>query len=215
MNKLSKASLITASLVTSGIIFSNIAFIAFAVGPASQTGNRPDNPGVASQRSQGATHSATARQRLNGAQLKACQARENAIKKRSDQLTKMATNMEEKFDSIAQRVKDYYTSKVLPSGKTVSNYDSLVSDIGTKKSAVQAALTKAQDDLAGFNCDGSDPKGQMMAFKEDMKAVKKALKDYRTSIKNLIVAVHSVTGTENQLQSPRPTRSPNQGGNRP
>lgn len=188
MNKLSKASLISAALISSGLIFSNIAF---AVGPSSQPSGRPGNVGQPSTRpslpSQATSH-------LEGAKLQACQARENAIKKRSDQLTKMAANMEEKFDSIAQRVKDYYTTKVVPSGKTVSSYDSLVSDIDTKKAAVQTALTKAQTDLASFSCDGSDPKGQMMAFKDDTQAVSQGLKDYRTSIKNLIVAVRSVTG---------------------
>lgn len=210
MNRLSKVSFISAVLIASGLIFSNIAF---AVGSAGQASNRPDNPSVSSRPSA----RPTARQRLDAAKVKSCQVREDAIKKRSDQLTKMATNMEEKFDSITKRVEDYYTTKVVPSDKTVSNYDSLVSDIGTKKAAVQTALTKAQTDLAAFSCDGSDPKGQMTAFKDDMQAVKQVLKDYRTSIKNLIVAVHSVTGTENrETPSPRPLRSPNnQGGNRP
>jgi hypothetical protein len=73
---------------------------------------------------------------------------------------------------------------------------------------VQAALTKTQNDADNFNCTGN-PKDQLMLFREDMQSVKKALKDYRTSIKNLIVAVHSVTGAQNSEHpvSPKPTIS--------
>lgn len=132
--------------------------------------------------------------RLNEAKLRACQAKENALKKRSEHLGKLASTMGEKFAAIAQRVEEYYTTKAVPGGKTIANYDSLVSDIQTKKAAVQTALTQAQTDAAGFTCTGDNPKGQLTQFKGGMKAVIKALKDYRTSIKNLIVAVRSVTG---------------------
>lgn len=130
---------------------------------------------------------------LPEAKLRACQAKESAIKKRMKQLIKLATTMQEKFDAIAGRVEEYYASKVVPSGKTVANYDSLVADIQTKKGAVQTALTTAQGHAGSFACDGNDPKGQLTQFREDMQAVKSALKDYRTAIKNLIVAVHSTS----------------------
>lgn len=174
-----KYSVLAVSLISAGLLFTSSAFAA----------NLPSPAGTARQNVQ---------TRLQDAKLKACQAREDGIKKRSDQLTKMATNMLEKFDSIAQRVKDYYTSSVVPSGKTVSSYDDLVADISAKKVAVQTALIKAQNDVTSFNCDDNDPKGQMMTFREDMQGVKQELKDYRTSIKDLIVAVHSVTGVENK-----------------
>lgn len=124
---------------------------------------------------------------------RACQAKENAIKKRVERLGKLAANMQEKFEAIAKRVEEYYTTKVVPSGKTVANHNSLMADIQTKKGAVQTALTQAQTDAASFTCTSDDPRGQMTQFKDDMKVVKSALKDYRTAIKNLIVAVRSVT----------------------
>lgn len=129
--------------------------------------------------------------RLTDAKLKACQAKEDSLTKRSTQLKNLATNMQEKFDKTAEKIKEYYTSKVLPSGKTVSNYDSLVADIQSKKEAVKTAVDKSIIDINGFTCDGEDPKGQMTLFRDDMKSVKSALQDYRTSIKNLIVAVRS------------------------
>lgn len=129
--------------------------------------------------------------RLTEAKLKVCQTKENNIKKQAEQLTKLVGTMQEKFDSIAKRVEDYYVSKIIPSGKTAPNYDSLVSEIQNKKQATQTTLGKAQTDANSFSCSGNDPKGQMAQFKTDMQAVKAALKDYRTAIKNLIVAVRS------------------------
>lgn len=128
--------------------------------------------------------------------LRACQARESAIKTRMTHLTKFAENMMNKFDKHVTRVEKYYTEKVVPSGKTVTKYDSLVSDINSKKVVVQAALTKAQNDVSGFNCAAGNPKGAMTQFRQDMQTVKKALKDFRTSTKNLIVAVHTVVSGE-------------------
>ena len=151
---------------------------------------------------------ARAQNRLTDTKLKACQARENAIKTRFERLSQLVTTMEEKFDAIAGRVEEYYTSKVVPGGKTVANYDSLIADIATKKVAVGTALTKARNNVSGFSCDGNDPKGQMMTYRSDMQGVIQELKNYRTSIKDLIVAVRSVTGTTeraNPSVSPTPT----------
>ncbi len=176
----------------------------FAIGKPDNLPGRPS--GTAAGQPSGLP--AQAQTHLTDARLKACQARENAIKTRSGHLSQLVTSMEEKFDAIAGRVEEYYTSKVVPSGKTVANYDSLVADIATKKAAVGTAVTKTQNDISGFSCDGADPKGQMTTYRSDMQGVKQELKDYRTSIKDLIVAVRSVTGTTERAKpsvSPKPT----------
>lgn len=102
--------------------------------------------------------------------------------------------MQAKFDAIAERVKAYYTLKVVPSGKTVTNYDSLIADIQSKKAAVGTALTEAQSGVRSFACSADDPKALLKQYRVNMQSVKSALKEYRTSIKNLIVAVRSVVG---------------------
>jgi hypothetical protein len=163
-----------------------------------------------SSNSQGASRSAEAR-------LRVCLNRQDQLLKRSEQLADNAANSQEKFDAIAGRVKDFYTSRVIPSGKTVANYNSLVGNIDVKKTAVQAAVTKARGDLTLFSCAGADPKGQMMSFKDDMMAVRQKLQDYRGSVKDLIVAVHSVTGREKSAsnsasKSAKPLKGQNQGG---
>ncbi len=171
-------------------LFLLIVTPALAIGKPQDVGTHPNITAQANQQ--------------NGV-TRACQTRENAIKTRSTHLVNLVTTMESKFDAIATRVEDYYANKVAPSGKTVSNYNTLVSDIQTKKTAIQTALTTAQNDATSFTCTSTNPKGQLTQFRDDMQAVKSVLKDYRTSIKNLIVAVHSVTGTENS-ESPKPTK---------
>ncbi len=130
-----------------------------------------------------------AQARVTEAKKQSCLSHEASIKQRSESLTNLALNMEEKFDAIALRVEDYYTGKVVPAGKTVTTYNMLIADIATKKAAVQTALTAAQNDANTFSCTVDNPKAQLTQYRRDMQTVKGALKDYRTSIKNLIVAV--------------------------
>lgn len=150
--------------------------------------------------------SAKPRNPLSEVKLKACRGVETGITERINKLNSYSANMLEKFDSIAMRVENYYTEKVLPSGKTVSNYSSLVADIALKKATVQTTLGEAEHNGAEFSCSGDSPKNRLKKYRIDMQAVKGALKNYRTSIRNLIVAVHSVSGEENKL-TPEPTKS--------
>ncbi|MDO8498180.1 MAG: hypothetical protein Q7S44_00075 [bacterium] len=145
--------------------------------------------------------------------LKACQAREAVVKNRSAKIVGMMDNMLTKFSSISGRVQNFYTNKVVPGGQTVENYDTLVADIQNKQASAQAALQTAKNDAAAFSCTSGTPRDQMTAFRKDMQAVKTALKDFRTSVRNLIVAVHSVTGAENSAESGggRPSITPGQG----
>jgi hypothetical protein len=138
---------------------------------------------------------------------KSCLAIQDAVKTRSLSLVKMASNMMTKFNSIFLAVEDFYASKVVPTGKTIGNYQTLVTDVQSKRTLVQTALNIAKTDAAAFSCQ-SDPKAQVLKFNQDMQAVKGALADFRTSIKNLIVAVHSVTDNAETSDSPRPSFSP-------
>jgi hypothetical protein len=128
------------------------------------------------------------------AKLRVCQNREAAMKQRFERLNSMADKMLSSFDAKATRVKDYYTDKVIPTGKTVPDYDALVADIDTKKAAVETALTNAKASSDAFSCDAADPKTLLQDYRKSMQEVKSALKDYRTAIKNLIVAIRGVSG---------------------
>ncbi len=218
MNRLSKV-LATILPVAAFLILTTPTFAAFNIGnffngsnddnktprTTLQTGDDRSEQEIENERGKVASRGAEVKEavgvRLQNAKLKSCQARENAIKQRSTSLTGTVNNMLSKFDAIAQRVEDYYTAKVVPAGKTVANYNSLVSDIQAKKAAVGSALSTAQSVSTNFSCTEADPKGQLTQFRQDMQQVMSALKNYRTSIKNLIVAVHSVVGETNSDQN--------------
>ena len=132
------------------------------------------------------------------AKERACENRENAIKKRSDQLIRFTNNQFRVFTSIADRVKTYYTDIVIPSGVMVENYNDLVEEIANKQATVSAELDKATAEYKEFTCSSEKPGSQISAFRTGMQAVKQALKDYRTSIKNLIVAVRSAIDADDE-----------------
>lgn len=134
---------------------------------------------------------------LSDLKVKACEARQSAISKRSDQMVKRVTNQLDVFAKIAQRVQEFYQTKLLPQGKIVANYDTLVSDITTKSAAIAPLLAQAQAGAVTFSCDKDRPAEQVKNFNQDMKAVITALEAYGKSVRNLIVAVKSTTGVEN------------------
>lgn len=128
---------------------------------------------------------------------RSCEDRLNALKTRMTQLVRLADNQKSVFDSIADRVKTFYTDTVVPQGITVANYDALVADIDAKKAAVDTAISDAQAATDDFTCDeGSNARTAFSTFRTNMQAVKTALHQYRFSIRNLIVAVHTALPDE-------------------
>ncbi|MBI2007938.1 hypothetical protein HYU82_02850 [Candidatus Saccharibacteria bacterium] len=133
--------------------------------------------------------------RLEGAKLKACENREKAINNILDRLAKRGERRLNVYSTIADRVQAFYEKK----GLSLSNYDALLADVNDKKVAAQAAVDeiKAADDV-DFACDGTDPKGAVAGFKEDLKAEINALHAYQQSIKDLIVAIKTSISSLNQ-----------------
>lgn len=137
-----------------------------------------------------------------------CSARQDAIQMRLSQLMNLVQTIEHTFDSIATRVETYYTTILLPAGKTVPNYNALVAAISSQKTIVATAVAKAQADATSFSCTTGNPKTLFTQFRLDMQAVKSDLKVYRTTIKNLIVAVHHANPLPKPSHSPKPSASP-------
>lgn len=139
--------------------------------------------------------------KLEGTRLNSCKEVEKNLTTRSTHLSELVTNMEKVFTAIAQRVENYYITKLVPTGKTLPNYDALVADITTKQNAIAPLVDAASKDFSGFTCGSDNPKAQITQFRTDMQAVTAALHDYRTSIKNLIVAIRTL----GEAGSPEPS----------
>jgi hypothetical protein len=155
------------------------------------------NARASNNSSQAADHVAAAQTRLADAKLRACQNREKAINNIMGRIATRGQKQLDLFSTIATRVETFYTDK----GKVLSNYDALVADVDAKKTAAQAVVDTIKSDSVSFSCDGSDPKGFVSLFKDNLKSEISALKDYRTSVKNLIVGVKSVQGSTTSTEN--------------
>ncbi|MEX2007406.1 MAG: hypothetical protein WD992_01420 [Candidatus Levyibacteriota bacterium] len=134
--------------------------------------------------------------RLEAAKIRACEARQNAIVKRSNQIVRRAGNQLDVFAKISQRVQEFYQTTLIPQGKVVANYDSLVTDIASSGAAIMPLLAMAETSAASFSCDKDRPADQVKTFNEDMRVVITGLETYRKSVRALIVAVRGVAVSE-------------------
>jgi hypothetical protein len=97
-----------------------------------------------------------------------------------------AANQIDLFSTIATRTEDFYTNQ----GKTLANYDELVSAANTARSQAQTDLQSLK--TTTFSCSDTNPRGEANTFKTALQTVRQDLQRYRTAVKNLIVGVKSV-----------------------
>lgn len=147
--------------------------------------NQSTNPGS----SQAASGQANGQSHLAAAQLTACQHRQAEVQNIITRVDTRAQNQLTLFGTIATRVEGFYTSK----GKTVSNYDQLVAAVASAKTQATTDLSTMQTNST-FSCSANDPKGMVTAFQGYLKTEITDLQNYRTAVKNLIVAVASANG---------------------
>lgn len=129
---------------------------------------------------------------LQGSKLQACQSLASSVTTRSNHLVDLVTQQVKTFNGIALGIEQYYLKNVVPTGAILTNYDSLVADITTKQNVITTPLMAAENDITNFSCTGNNPAAQLTQFRTDMQAVLTALQAYRTSIKNLIIALSTL-----------------------
>ncbi len=152
------------------IVFPVLFFLLFSSVSASQNQNKNKNK--------------------NQARVKICETRQGQVKNRFEKILNISTNQIANFDQKVQRVKNYYSQKLVPAGKTVPNYGVLVADVEAKKAAVQVSVSKARAESDSFTCN-NEPLKAVQDFRKYTQETNTALKNYRTAVKNLIVAVRS------------------------
>lgn len=124
---------------------------------------------------------------------KACENRREAFKTRLGNLSEHSQKVVEVMDKIVDRVEAFKTSKNLD----VPNYDALVADVNAKKAVVHNLQNVAKADSdQDFNCDRSHALERVQSFTDILHQQIDALKDYKTAIKNLIVAVKTAAGKQ-------------------
>lgn len=138
-----------------------------------------------------ATKKELAKDKLNEVKLKICERVGSRIKTNSTRMATRADKMTDRFSIIAERVKEYYTNKLLTKGVTIDNYDALVADIAAHEAAANNAVANAKSSSSSFDCEANDPKGRIAQFKDEMRSVIVELKGYRKSIVDLVVIVRT------------------------
>jgi hypothetical protein len=129
--------------------------------------------------------------RLTAVKLRVCENRQKTITNIMSRIADRGQKQLDLFTTIATRTETFYLGK----GKTLSNYDALVTAANDKKAAAQTTVDTIKADSTTFSCDGTDPKGAVSSFKTALKSEIQALKDYKTAVKDLIVGVKSVQST--------------------
>lgn len=149
------------------------------------------------------------KEKLSEARLKVCKARAQAIGNRLKAMYKRATVIHKGHEKIYARVDKFYNEKLVPNGYTLSNYADLKAEIEANKANVQTLLEAAKKTSTDFDCSLEDPKGQLDAFHEDMKALIEANKTYKESIHTFVKAVRDLAKTAKlDKLSPGPSSSP-------
>lgn len=144
-------------------------------------------------------------ERLEEARLKICEAREKNIESRVSVMKKRAEVIHKGHEKIYQRVDEFYNNKLVPNGYILSNYADLKAEVAANKENVQTALETAKTSKDEFDCSASDPKGQVDEYKEDMKALIDANKEYKESIHTFVKAVRDLAKTVTPIKvSPTP-----------
>ena len=132
-----------------------------------------------------------AKAKLTAVKLEICQKRETEITNIMARMGDRGQKQVDLFAGIATRAENFYTEK----GKTLSNYDALVTDVNNKKAAAQLAVNAVKSAAPTFKCDGDNPKATATSFKNIVKIQIDALNAYKTAVKNLIVGIKSVQST--------------------
>ena len=129
--------------------------------------------------------------RLESAKLRACQNREKAIQSIMMRIADRSTKQLDVFTKIADRTQVFYESK----GNVAEGYGELVADVADKKATAESAISTIESMSGSFSCEIDDPKGVMVEFKTALQTRNTVLKEYKTAIKDLIVAVKSAQST--------------------
>lgn len=129
-------------------------------------------------RQKGKEHSETARQ-------KACEQRQANIDKRTANFATAAQRHLGVFNKIFTKVQAFHDKKQL----NVTNYDSLVATVTAKQTAAQTAVDALKALDVNIDCTQTDPATTVATVKTAVSDARTALKAYRSSIKDLVVAL--------------------------
>lgn len=135
--------------------------------------------------------------KLDANKLEACKKKEASINSAMKKIAEQRAKQADVFDKIADRTMAFHDEKNL----TVANYDALVKTVTDKRAAVDAEIANIKKSTVDFKCDSADPLKVSDTFKSAREGLMTAMKDYKTSVKDLIVAVKQAAEKTSSTES--------------
>lgn len=119
--------------------------------------------------------------------LKSCTEHQKAFKKKLNNINNMTKNNISTLETISLRVQTYVKNKNI----VVQNYESLLSNINEQKQLITDLQANATEDVNLFKCgeNPGDASGSVKSYKETRIQEINAVKAYKQTIKDLIIAV--------------------------
>lgn len=124
-------------------------------------------------------------EKLDAKRLDVCQKRQERINSIVSKSVEQSTKHLATFQKIEERVTQFYIDKSL----TVTNFDELVATVDEKEAAAIASIDISAETT--FDCETTDGSNPGSIVRDLVRSQHQALKEYRTAIKDLIVAVKS------------------------
>lgn len=141
-------------------------------------------------------------EKLETRRLEACEKKEAKINAILDRSVAQSEKHLAVFEKIEERVKTFYTDKNL----NVANYDTLLATVDEKHTAATAQIEAA--DAAEFACEDAESTSPTGAIKEIVTNKNDAIQEYRTALKDLIVAIKGAsTSTDKSSDSSTETET--------
>ena len=119
------------------------------------------------------------------ARQKACEKHKDGIQKKLTKLGTRAQKHLDNFNTLFDKVKAYQEANNL----SVGNYDELVATVVAKQTAAVSAIETFKAQTATIDCTSDDPANGVAVGKTTADDMRSALKEYRSSLKNLVNAL--------------------------
>jgi len=129
--------------------------------------------------------------KLQGQNLEKCQNREMAINNIMTRTGDRGQKQINVIESIQQKVQSFYSEKNI----SIDNYESLTSNIEAKKQVAITAMNQVQTMKGTFSCGTDNPKGVATQFKSQASIQLGAIKEYKESVHELVVAIKTNLST--------------------
>ncbi len=123
--------------------------------------------------------------------LKACQAREVNLDTKITNYSTQAKKHLDAYNATLTKLQAYQTDKKL----TVPSYAALITEANAQKTSAKVAVDALAAVSVKIDCSSADPAASVATVKTAVKNARIALQSYRTSVKNVLVAL--MTAKEN------------------